>query len=426
MNLIKKSLIILSLVFATGITSSCSIYNETSSEKVSYVEDKSHLFGMCNLTYDMDSDQVDQSVTNEWSAKKMGALGVKSTRIWLFIFRLIKKNSNDNGVTLVKDKCPAIHDYIAKLKNNGVDRIVGMVNGFITPYEFNAPNSTTALYVDDDYEMYVKFLNRMEASFKLIAEEFPEIEYWEIENEPDIPGGSWFHRRDNSAFAPSEAAYITADLNWYASRAIKSVNPNNKILLAGITDGVDSPNFLDEVYNAIESGYLPTGQEFSDKNADNYFDKLAWHPYPTANGDIQEFINKENAMYDVVKDHGDDGKSVFLTEFGFSDYRFGGIDAENGKGTTQTTIANKMFACLEAIEQHMPWVECIFVFRLTNLYEKYTSGSSENSFGVFYSPDDPDLLEDGTVKAGYPKPIAFKLFEYFNKSTNYPESLFLN
>lgn len=408
----KFTLILAVMMLALCVVPLCSCDKE---EEIIYTADQSKLFGMCNLTYTMDDDQIDHSITNEWSAKKMGALGVKRTRIWMFIFRIIRKNPNDDGVSLIKDYCKPIHDYISQLKANGVEDIVGMINGFLPPYDFNA-NSTSALYVDDDYDMYIRFLHRMEQGFKLIAQEFPEIEYWEIENEPDIAGGSWFHRRDNTTFSQDEGAYITADLNWYASRAIKSVNPNAKILLAGITDGVESANFLDAVYNAIESGYLPTAEEYSDKNADNYFDILAWHPYPTVSSDVSEFVQKEKAMYQVVIDHGDGGKSVFYTEMGFSDYRFGGEDGAKPNSTTQTNIANKMIACLDAIKAELPFVETVFVFRLTNVSE-IAVAEMEKSFGCFYSPD------DGTEYAGKAKAIGLKLYEYFNGNTNYPEAL---
>jgi len=375
-------------------------------EKV-YNADRNYLFGVCNLTATMDADQIDSEVTNDWSADMIGALGAKSTRIWMFMARLINTSSSSDEVSIRKEKCVAVHDYITKLKNNGVERIVGMLNMYISPYEFNSSSSVVCPSVYDDYDMYVKFLAKMEKCFSLIAAEFPEIQYWEIENEPDIAHGSWFHKRNGDSFTVAEGSHITADLCWYASRAIKKVNPENKIVLAGLTDGENSPKYLDSIYESIESGYLPTAEEFSDKNPDNYFDILAWHPYPSLN-DVEGFLKQENAMYDVVKAHGDDGKTVFYTEFGFSDFRFGGVSGENGSDDTQQRVADSMILYLDAIKKNLPFVETVFVFRLTNIKQMYTSGSIENSFGLFYSPNDTD------DKASVPKPIALALFKYFN------------
>ena len=48
------------------------------------------------------------------------------------------------------------------------------------------------------------------------------------------------------------------------------------------------------------------------------------------------------------------------------------------------------------------------MFRLSNVAEYYRIGSDENSFGLFYSPNDTDEW------AGKPKPIATALYKYFN------------
>ena len=383
--------------------------------KYASIQQDEYLFGVCNLTSDQLPGIIDSKVNNEWSANKIGALGAKSTRLWIYMGYHITRDPNSNDLSLIKGNCDILHDYIAKMKANGVERFVGMITSFVTPYEFNCSDSTAVPSVYDDYDMYIKFLDVMSDAYTLLAKEFPEIKFWEIGNEPDISHGSWFHKKgytENTAnsykFTPDEGAHISADLLWYARKAIRAVNPEAKIVCPGLTCSSyndDSMQFLTYLYEKIKSGYLPTAEEYSDMDPDNYFDILAWHPYPP---DSKKFIESNKKMYQVAIDNGDEGKPVFLTEFGFSDRRFGGDSAERDTEGTQKNIADLAVECLNIITKELPFVETAFMFRLSNVAEYYRTGSDENSFGLFYSPNDTDEW------AGKPKPIATALYKYFN------------
>ncbi|MDY2841847.1 MAG: glycosyl hydrolase [Candidatus Borkfalkiaceae bacterium] len=382
------------------------------------INQEEYLFGIDNLTSDMQPAQIDAKTTNAWSAKVIGELGAKSHRIWIYFGFFIKRDSQNN-LSLIRSNCEVLHDYIEKLSENGVERFVGMTCNFINPYEFNASNSTTVPSVYENFDIYLKFLDLMEQGYRMLAEEFPEIKFWEAGNEPDISHGQWFHKKDNTKFSPEEGSFIVADLCYRANRAIKSVNPENKLVMPGLTDGAESIAYLEKIYENIESGYLPTGEDYADKNTDNYFDYLAWHPYPTLKSDTESFVEQEKKMYDVVCRHGDEGKPVFYTEIGFSDYRFGGLKGENGENDTQERVAEFAVKCLQAIKDELPFVETAFWFRLTNISQFYTEGSIENSFGMFYSPSDPG------ERAGKPKPIAVAIYKFFN-GENADESVLYN
>lgn len=374
-----------------------------------------YLFGICNLTSDQLPSIIDSKVDNTWSADKMGALGAKSTRLWIYMGYYVKKVANSNELYLLKGNCDILHDYIDKLKGQGVERFVGCVVNFVNPIEFNCSDAAALPSVYDDYDVYVNFVEMMGEACGMLAQEFPDIQYWEIGNEPDIEHGSWFHKKgytgssDNDhKFTADEAAYISADLCWYASQAIKKVNPNNKVILPGLTCSPSSVDFLDWIYKQIKSGYLPTTKEYSDRNPDNYFDILAWHPYPS---NVNQFIEYNKNMYQVAINHGDNGKPLFFTEFGFSDFRFGGVPAERGDTDTagvQNRLARLAIQCFDAIKTDLPFVETVMMFRLSNVAEFYDVGSMENSFGLFYSPNDVDEW------ASKPKPIAIELYKYFN------------
>lgn len=381
-------------------------------DKYAHIKQDEYLFGICNLTSEQLPSIIDSEVNNEWSANKIGALGAKTTRLWMYIGYYVKRMPDSNQLYLIKSNCDILHDYIDKLKSQGVERFVGLVINFINPVEFNCTDSTALPSVYDDYDVYCDFVELMGDAFGLLAAEFPEIKFWEIGNEPDIEHANWFHKKgytgssDNDhKFTVDEGAYITADLCYYASRAIKAVNAENKILLAGLTCSSDAAVYLDWVYKQIESGYLPTTKEYSVRNTDEYFDILAWHPYPT---NVKSFTEINKEMYQVAINHGDEGKPVFFTEFGFSDFRFGGVGAERDTYGIQTNVAKLMIDCLDAIKSDLPFVETAIIFRLSNVAQYYTEGSIENSFGLFYSPNDQREW------ASKPKPIAIELYKYFN------------
>ena len=376
------------------------------------IKQEEYLLGVGNLTSEQLPAYIDSKVDNQWSADKIGALGAKSTRIWLYLGYYVGRESKSNNIYLKQGNCDILHDYIAKMKEQGVERFMGMIINFITPFEFNCSDKEALPSAYDDYDVYVKFLGLMGKTCALLAQEFPEIQYWEIGNEPDIEHASWFHKKgysgrndDEHKFTHDELAYISADLCWYAYRAIKEIRPEDKVVLPGL---VGNPDVLEWIYKFITQGYLPTAEEYSDRNPDNYFDILCWHVYPTS---ANEFVKINNEMYQVAIDYGDEGKPVFLSEFGFSDFRFGGVEAEHQDLNTegvQKKNANRAIQCLDAIKEELPYIETVFFFRLSNIAQYYDAGSQENSFGLFYSPNDTDEW------ASKPKPIAIELFKYFN------------
>lgn len=401
------------MLFGTLLVTGCKTQQNDIKPSQNYqIQQEKYLFGVGNLTSEQLPGIIDSGVTNSWSADKMGALGVKSTRLWIYVGYYLKRSANSNEIVYLESNCKILQDYIDKMKAQGVERFIGMVCNFITPYEFCSNDSTAIPSVEDDYDIYVKFLDMVETYYGMLAKKFPDIEFWEVTNEPDIYHGSWFHKKgyiSNATtvanapyiFTAEESSYITADLCWYASKGIKAANPNLKIVLPGLVCDDTTPSYLGKIYSYIRSGYLPTAEEYSDKNEDNYFDILAWHPYPSVkSGNADGFVQLQKDIYQVAKDNGDDGKPVFYTEFGFSEGDY--------PPDSQNRIAEDMVTCLTEIKKQLPFVETAFVFRLSNIYEyaRDDAGSRENTFGLFYSPNDP---ENGS-KA---KPVAKALKKFF-------------
>ncbi len=392
-------------------------------EFVEINQDK-YLFGVDNVTYDMQPAQIDSGVTNSWSADIIGALGAKCSRIFLYITHYVKRNKNDDGVYIDKKAIQVVHDYIDKLKSAGVERIlISNMQSFVMPYGYNSNDACAVPSPYDDYEMYCRFLKIQQNVFALLAEEFPEVNYWEAGNEPNLSTGSGFHKKgyDYSKsknanlqylFSDEESSYIAMDISWYANKGVKSVNPNNVLIMPALVDDQTTADYLDLIYKHIKSGYLPTAETYSDKNTDNYFQMLCWHPYPELknNLDVTDFINREKAIYKVVEKHGDGGKPVIYSEIGFSERRFGGSVDGKDNDVVQDTIAKFFVKIMQAIRDELSFVETAYAFRLSNVYERMPLGSDtqENTFGLYYSPN--DVVE----YASKPKPVALALFEYFN------------
>ena len=189
---------------------------------------------------------------------------------------------------------------------------------------------------------------------------------------------------------------IVADLCWYTTKAVQSVNPNAKVAIPGLMGLVTTPEYLEGIYEAIESSGLPVGQEKADVDPDNYFQILNWHPYTFGSDRVNDaWIQLHNDIYNVAIEHGDGGKPVWFTEFGWTD---------NGEPTRQQTIADALIEFFDTVKTKMPYVQTVMVFRLTTLVTQDIS-LGENNFGIMYNKDDP-------VNGGKPKAVAIALAKY--------------
>ena len=103
-------------------------------------------------------------------------------------------------------------------------------------------------------------------------------------------------------------------------------------------------------------------------------------------------------MYEVATEHGDGDKPVWFSEIGWSDW---GNDSEKEK------IGDKYVSAFDTIKKELPFVEVVFVFRLTSLFTQNVSSAGEMNFGIFYNPQDP-------VNKGAPKPAAISIAKYIN------------
>jgi len=378
--------------------------------------DYSYFNGICALSGEFNNG-VDRGLTNEWTASRVKALKAKSCRIWIAMSGLFSVGEEDD-LTINQIYYNVMLDHIEKLKEAGVENFLLMFTAFVYPTGYSTSTGYVVPNPKEEYDYYIRFLNLNAEAAKQIITMFPEIKNYEPGNEPDpefpgcihkngyVYGGNEYINKD-FCYLPEEKVSIINDLCWYVRRAVKSVDSKAKVVYPGLTNQIDLTNFVDLVYKKIESHTLPAGQQYSDTNPDNYFDVLNWHPYPNTrqvNGtviDWTKWVNDNKAVYDVVKKHNDNGKEVYFSEIGWTDF---GTSSES----TLNQIANNYTTAFRYIKEEMPWVTVVFPFRLTNLkYQALDQTGGEENFGLFYHPDD-DLHH------GSPKPAADAVAKIYN------------
>ena len=186
------------------------------------------------------------------------------------------------------------------------------------------------------------------------------ISHWEIWNEPNLP--IFF------GFADQKAQRYTEILK-VAYPAIKAVQPGSTILVAGLSplEGVDSPpGFLKQLYDAGAGGY---------------FDAAAAHPYVFPDGLAADPLNSWSdvgRMHQVMAEHGDRAKKIWLTELGAPtcDCNAGVSPQEQAKQITDLLAA--------AAQTGYTGPAFIYSIRDSNTANR---GSRESNFGALLTTD---------------------------------------
>ncbi|MDD6478976.1 MAG: dockerin type I repeat-containing protein [Oscillospiraceae bacterium] len=373
----------------------------------------------------------DATKTAEYIADASAALGANAYRLSKPIHNLYSATAT-NGVEVNEENMAQFRAMVNALVDKGITEILYVTDSFILPFGYGDPAKNHNKTVPDpatDTENYIAWLTVNAAAFKALAEEFPEIKYFEPYNEINVSKGSRLEKygigwdateaeQEAYKFTVEERAGIMADLCWYISNAVKSVDPANKVttpsLSVDVQDSVEG-NFLDELYKAIESGAHPFNRVTSDTRIDNYFTIINIHNYADyANSDsasdlqaeVDEWATQITAAYDVVKAHGDGDSRVWLTETGMSTYNPG----ENGTPRDEQRVANIIGLALEELDTELTFVDAVFLYKIADMSSDKDVTAVEAHYGLFYSGDDFD----------YPyaaKPSAKTVYSFFNGGT---------
>lgn len=366
-------------------SSDSGIYGENYRSDMALPE-KGHLYGMCYLAYEGLGNGIDYVKAFEL----MHNLGVQSIRHWMHFSYYMKDYK-----TFKSEAVEQMHAMLAEAAKYNF-QIIGMnhTNWSVKDQRFTTGKPVRKPW-DEDYQTW---LNCYEESWYLAVKEFPEITYWEIDNEINNKDFMYTQGHFGEKLSTKEMAALAADMLYYGSRGIHRANPKAVTVMGGIVDpmglgipmseiGTTMVNFMEALYDEIESGdhhsYYP----------DDFFQVAAWHPYYYKKEADSYFVEQNNAIYDVIRKREGKDKKVFLTEFGW-----------NEKTWSIDKITEAMKNLYKVVAEQMPYVESLHYFRA------FDNSANNSTYGIFYdpNPERKDIGPDGTRRTpGAAKPTAY-------------------
>lgn len=333
------------------------------------IADQSNLFGMCYLL----EERSEESLDLEKEVTLMKNLGVKTVRQWMHFTHFMSSPSE------LIENCTATQNMHGLLAACGG---AGMINIGMNHHNFcttrTKASETAKPFARDVSEgsEYIQWLNDYYLSWHTLVSEFPEVTYWEIDNEVNNPA-FMTDAEGQQTYTVKQMAAIATDMFYYASRAIHDANPAAQTIMGGLTEpnGLgtgNTANFLQMVYDNIASGgygYFYGKEDASAASADpdDYFQIACWHPYVWEKFDQGKFIEINNEFYEVILKNEGKHKKVYFTEIGWNDDSVGGESAA-------IDFMEQMYAAVAS----MPYVETVNIFKL------YDNGTLNNWDGPYY------------------------------------------
>ena len=329
--------------------------------------DQSHIFGMGDVFLGTNESLEDIVARIDL----MKDLGVKSHRFW---FRAGSNGSDDkecffslkdNQLIINNNFVQRVNFVVDKLLEAGIEHItfdVCWMYGMTSSGQYKYYGAGLPLIDSGDY---LPYMESIKYQFSIISETFPQIEYFEMGNEMNILE---IRDNDNNLLPYYELARLVTDFSYYAMQGIKEGNPNAKGVLNGLAEtsfrydegfkkvrystkgGAEIvAEFIDLIYQYIESGQYPSCASIKSNKIEDYFEVLAWHPYGAYSSEIWKEYN--DTVYAAVKKHNDNGRPVFCTEFGFQ-------RNDQLHGEEYVNIFNNI--------SQTPYIEAVHIFILSN------------------------------------------------------------
>lgn len=438
---------------------------------VSYTEEDFYI-GLGEPSYQVSTQHSTlEYADNDYVSDMAAAFGVSTFRVWMNFNNLFVIQ---NGEVYHKTKgWKSLKDFVTKLKDKGIDRICFVSDGYIVDRNYpnylcwdgeglnwysandlegeNGKGKKQIRYAyscspnpNTESDAYLRFLKNQEKVFKILADSFPDVEFFEASNEPDFgvnlgdkwqvlrslkPGTADFNSKADTivkysadinkstaqsllrsqineaktAKYPNELLYkIQTDLCFYISKALKesarlSENPK-KLLSPAFTTTGESFDFLKGMYDKIAIGQ-PTGVGSRERTADpnNYFQILNIHPYlfhhvqpdtSCACKNYDDWGSHVEEIYRITIDNGhrtSEGKTipVWFTEFGFTDEADSTYKSwKRYTQDNQQTNADYLYYCLEQAKD-MGFVNTVVVFRMNDFMYTDTNNDANKIQGNF-------------------------------------------
>ena len=410
------------LVLCTSLLASCGSDNKesTTDKEITFEFDDKYFIGVQEHFYEIRS--MEPAVTHNFVKDMLSVMDMKVFRLNVTLNNLFYVDAND-VVKFNNSTKEQMHIIVDDLVSAGIERIVYATDTFLYPYGYKATHS---ICVPDPYtekDAYIRWLKVNSSGYRMMAQEFPEISYFEPINEPDVPnnevmcknGMIWGTKQPEFMYTQFDEASICADLCYYIKKEIKAVNPKNKMMTPALTSLSTCLDYLEYIYQAIESGCHPSGDDLAcSVDPDDYFDIIDLHPYASVNTILDPLSPKENGVqlmtenyvkgcnlfYDVCVKHGDGEKPHWYTEVGYSDY---------ADPSRQEIIGRETAKQLKMIKEELPYVETIIFYTLTDFYV-FNQDISENHFGLFTAIANPD-------ESLIMKPIMREIYKYMHNGS---------
>lgn len=363
------------------------------------IADMSRQYGVCYEMHVRYEDGNELDVDKE--IKLLKNLGVTSMRFWLQTNTYLYSPTRVN-----EEKCARAHNFLAKLVEADI-----MVVG-VNHTNFNNGTNSSGKPARDlsNGSYYVEWLEDYYTTWKTLVTEFPEVTYWEIDNEVNNTD-FMKNQYGESLLDQQDMADVATDIFYYASRAIHDANPNAKSVMGGLVGLLSGriKTFMEKLYVNIQSGefgyfYGKEDKKNASKNADDYFEIACWHPYMEGVFSKKLFKQANDEIYEVILKNEKKHKKVVFSEVGFSNRDY--------KETVSAKYVKNMFEVLKT----MPYVEQVHYYKMFDYADplKYWT-KTISRYGLFYDPDPSreytNNENDLIVEAGAPKPAAYAFQE---------------
>jgi len=347
---------------------------------------------------------MDPSSTLENIADMTSVLDVEYYRLSTPLESMFDVEEGDK-LTFKEGQRKLVHQVIEKMCAAGITYFVAVSDAPIYPYGYEVTSSGVVPDPVAEKDMYIRWVKLYAKAWGMIVEEFPEITHVETMNEPDHPNANIFSKQghlwgldDGYKYDITDKMHMIADMQYYIYKEVKAINKNVYVTTPGLCCLSDEEFSLDYLYEAIESGAHPYGEDFGDTNPDNYFDYINFHSYLN---DLtpDEYYKRCDNFYKASERHGDSGKPAILSEWGFTDRDNEGQEQINGENVIKL---------LKIFEEKMPYFESVMLYVLNDYYG-YSVEVNEDNFGLFTSFGDPE-------KPCVPKPVALEFYKYIHKT----------
>jgi hypothetical protein len=316
-------------------------------------------------------------------------LGVKSIRHWLHFGQFLQ-----DPFTYKEPDLRLNQEVVREAVRHGF-QIVGMSH--VSFYKSADGSYKTTIWKPirntEKGSYYQKWLLDYEQSWYMTVKAFPEITYWEIDNEDN--NDDFIKKLEGGLFTLEEKAKVFVDMLYYGSKGIHRANPQAVAVMGGLVTWGGPETFLNYLYDDI---FAPDSLS---KYPDDYFQVACWHPYPPVKAynefSDEDFVKDNDSIYNVIRSREGKDKKVFFTEAGFVLKQF-----------SMDHICENIKHMYALCRDKLPYVESLHFYRpFDDYYEIGQKGIDDKIiFGLFTDP----LSHGGNnfnPLLGQPKPAAY-------------------